>query len=109
MMIAMAKKNRQQLQRLIAKKQQLQAVQSSGYKLVVEPKAATVQPAGQPTEKPSEISAASKPIAISTEIRRTLISILIVVVLLAGSYIASRKTNYLDRTGNWLYHSLRLS
>jgi len=44
-----------------------------------------------------------------TGMRRTLVSSLVIILLLAGAYIANGKTSYVKDMGDSIYHSLRLN
>ena len=104
----MAKKNRQKLQQLIAKRQQLQVLQTN-----------------QPTSPTTQPKLSSQPLALTTaepitdqpainyqvgrEIRRTAVSIGVIIILLAAGFIVDKKTSQFQIFGDWLYRNLRLA
>lgn len=99
----MAKKSKKNLQKILAKRQQLEQLSTTSLTpaLPEEPKKAT--------QLPTEKSVAALPAySHNRELIRTGISILIIAVLLVGVIIFDRQRDDLNTFGNWLYSTLRL-
>lgn len=102
----MSKKNRQNLQKLIAKKQQLQqiaqgAIVSFSESTVLEQyekPAATVLPTAVSQSKTTSDRALGK----------TAVSIVVIAGLLVAAVIFDNKSPYLNQFGDWMYNALRL-
>ncbi|MEK7202183.1 MAG: hypothetical protein AAB669_01470 [Patescibacteria group bacterium] len=116
----MSKKKKQNLQKLIAKKQQLQQVaqgavvsfgESSQIETFQKPESAVV-PAPISRPKPSSPSTSSgSPRGYSRgdrALRKTAVSIVVIAALLVTAVIFDQKSPYLNQFGDWIYWALRL-
>jgi hypothetical protein len=102
----MAKKHKRNLQELLEKKRQLQQIQKTNSGSLPEMATVAVAPGATKTSSTEPLFSATQPRRV---IGRTLVSVLIVALLLSGSVIASRETDYLNQFGAWLYQALRLA
>jgi len=106
----MAKKQRRNIQELLEKKRQLQAIQknnsgtlsSSGFSQSDSQNSDSVP--DQLTAKGSAFTPRHRQV-----IGRTLISVLIITTLLIGVAVFERRNDRLDQFGTWLYQALRLA
>lgn len=108
----MAKKNRQKLQQLIAKRQQLQTVQAGRptTEQVVRPSVPPSPVTNQPTVV--NLPPDNQPVAsysVGRELRRTVVSIGLIIILLGVSFWVDHKTTYFQTFGSWLFVHLRLN
>jgi len=104
----MAKKNKKNIQKLLAKKRQIQQLGSKSV-LPELPNHLTSEPT--PTALPVT---KTTPILLGEnthlkELKRTIISILVIALLLAAVVIFDQNNNLLDQFGNQLYNGLRLN
>ena len=102
----MSKKKKQNLQKLIAKKQQLQQVaqgavvsfgESSQIETFQQPDSAVVP---TPISRPKPAS--------DRALRKTAVSIVVIAALLVTAVIFDQKSPYLNQFGDWIYWALRL-
>jgi len=107
----MAKKQKRNLQKLIAKKQQLtQVIQGATISFEETPviiPAQKVRPAiaaqsTQPATHPLVTTGAGR------ELRKTAVSIVLIALILTAAIIFDHKTPYFSHFGDWLYKTLRL-
>ena len=113
----MSKKNKQKLQKLIAKKKILQKIEQAGAILsftskdeaVVERKLADSLPQKSPILNRNIVAINTPTHSITRDLRRTTVSLIIIAILLVGAAIASGKTSYGNTLGNWMYQILRLN
>lgn len=107
----MSKKKKQNLQRLIAKKQQLQQVaQGAAVSFKETP---VIVPA--PKVEEEIITLPNHPVTTplmtmgaGRELKKTTLSIVLIALLLIAAVVFDRKTPYLNHFGDWLYRALRL-
>lgn len=99
----MAKKRAQNIQRLLAKKQQLQRLQEDSSGETLPSPAVIDQPviAAKP-ELPALPAGDSKPVL------RTLISVGIIAIILTTLTLTAQSNHYLTSFGTWLYQTLEL-
>ena len=102
----MAKKKKQNLQKLIAKKQQLQQIaqgavvsfsENSQVEAFQKPETAVVPAA---TFRPKPVS--------DRALRQTAVSIVVIAALLVTAVIFDNKSPYLNQFGDWIYSALKL-
>lgn len=107
----MSKKNKRKLQQLIAKKQQISQINTGVVVTFNENPVTDVVMHSKPTE--SFVSSAHQNEAITSsrasELKRTAVSIVIIIILLAGAVIFDHKAPYFNNFGAWLYRALRLN
>lgn len=102
----MAKKKKQNLQQLIAKKQKLQQV-TQGAVISFEPQTEIVSaPKTEAAIVTEELQAT--PNTSGRELKKTAVSIVLIAVLLVAAVIVDKKLPYFSEFGNWLYRALRL-
>ncbi len=102
----MAKKKKQNLQKLIAKKQQLQQIAQGA--VVSFSDSAPIEPYHKP-EVAVVKATLSQPKATSDRaLRKTVVSIAIIALLLIVAIILDQKSPYLNQFGDWIYSALRL-
>lgn len=101
----MAKKHGKNLQKLLAKKQQLQRLQESPSTV------AEALPTPVVADRPA-IAAAPElpalPVGDNKPVKRTLISVAIVAVILTVLTLTAQSNHYLGSFGDWLYETLKL-
>lgn len=102
----MSKKKKQNLQKLIAKKQQLQQVAQGAVVSFSENSQI------ETSQKP-ETAVQSTPIyrpkpASDRALRKTAVSIVVIAALLVTAVIFDQKSPYLNQFGDWIYWALRL-
>lgn len=104
----MAKKNKKNIQKLLAKKRQIQQLSSKAPapELVDH---STKEPAiaALPVEKVSPALLTEN--THIKELKRTVVSIIIIALILTAIVIFDKNNNLLDQFGNQLYNSLRLN
>lgn len=102
----MAKKKKQNLQKLIAKKQQLQQVsqgtmvsfnENSRIDTFQKPEVAVIQTT---TQQPKATR--------DRALRKTAASIIVIALLLVAAVIFDKKSPYLNQFGDWIYAALKL-
>ncbi len=113
----MSKKKKQNLQKLIAKKQQLQRI-AQGTSLTFSEKT-EVEPFQKPVTaeiapvRPSvnailPVEKTQPKITADRALRHTAGSIVIIAILLIAAVIFDQKSPYLNQFGDWIYSALRL-
>ena len=102
----MGKKKKQNLQKLIAKKQQLQQI-AQGAVVSFEEKAKT-EPYQIPEAAVAAVTTYQPKVAGDRALGKTAISIVIIAVLLVVAVIFDRRSPYLNQFSDWLYNALRL-
>lgn len=107
----MAKKNKKNIKQLIAKKQQLHALEQ-GYTVTI-PEAGQLITTPQKAELPPAAATHPEQKALADyrpgkEIWRTVITVAIITVLLVGLILADSRYHFLDGFGDRLYNLLRL-
>lgn len=103
----MSKKKKTRTQQLLDQKRQLQQQlisTQSGPSLIGRKEEAKLEGA-----TPEKLAAPQLPDHQPTGMRRTVISSLIIVILLAGAVVANEKTSYIHDMGDSIYNSLRLN
>lgn len=100
----MGKKQKKNLQKILAKRQQLQQLGATNT-LEQLPEPATPQRALEGDKPVAALEAPSH----KRELLRTLVSIAIITVLFVGVVLYDRQRNDLQDLGNWLYSELRLN
>lgn len=102
----MAKKSKKNLQKILAKRQQLQQLNTSAAPASLPEPSEELKALPTVTQK----SVAALPAySHNRELVRTVISIAIIAALLIGVVIFDRQRDDLATFGNWLYNTLRLS
>lgn len=102
----MSKKKKHNLQKLIAKKQQLQQITQG--KVVVFGESAEIE-SYQETVHTVVTSTKYQPkITTDRALRKTALSIVVITILLVTIIIFDQKSPYLNRFGDWIYSALRL-
>ncbi len=102
----MSKKKKQNLQKLIAKKQQLQQVAQGA---VVSFSENSQIETFQKPETAVQSAPISRPKPVSDRaLRKTAISIVVIAALLITAVIFDQKSPYLNQFGDWIYSALRL-
>lgn len=101
----MSKKQKKNLQQLIAKRQQLQQVSQSA-----SPTSPSLPSQDGSIALPAPVSlpALNADNHIAKEVRRTVISFVFILLLLVVAVIIDRQTPYLSQFGDRLFHFLRL-
>lgn len=102
----MSKKKKQNLQKLIAKKQQLQQVAQGA--VISFNETAPIEPYRKPEEAIIENASYQPKITRDRALRKTAVSIIVIAILLVVAVIFDKKSPYLNQFGDWLYSALRL-
>ncbi|MEX1051881.1 MAG: hypothetical protein WEC83_00630 [Patescibacteria group bacterium] len=99
----MAKKRSKNIQRLLAKKQQLQRLQeTSSPEALPSPLPAELPAISAPAELPALPAGSNRPVI------RTLASVAVVAIILVGLTVTAQSNQYLASFGDWLYLTLEL-
>ena len=102
----MAKKKKQNLQKLIAKKQQLQQVAQGT--VVAFSENSKVETYQKPETAIVETTTYQPKATRDRALRKTAASIVVIAVLLVAAVIFDKKSHYLNQFGDWIYSALRL-
>ena len=102
----MSKKKKQNLQKLIAKKQQLQQV-SQGSVLSFN-ESSQVETLQKPEVSISQKTFSQPRATRDRALRKTAASIIVIALLLVAAVIFDKKSPYLNQFGDWIYAALKL-
>jgi len=102
----MAKKKKQNLQKLIAKKQQLQQVAQGA--VVSFSENSQIENFQKPEVAVTQTTTYQPKATRDRALRKTALSIVIIAVLLVAAVIFDKKSPYLNQFGDWIYNALRL-
>lgn len=103
----MAKKSKAKLQQLIAKKERLQNLQPAN--ITFDEKAPELpKPVAEKAAAPTTTKHKLATHHVTSELTRTVISVIIITVLLVAAVIFDRRQPTLNEFGSWLYQALHL-
>ncbi|MCR4277711.1 MAG: hypothetical protein NUV80_00285 [Candidatus Berkelbacteria bacterium] len=102
----MSKKKKQNLQKLIAKKQQLQQIAQGS--VVSFQENSLIETFQKPEVAISPTTTYQPKATRDRALRKTAFSIVIIAILLVTAVIFDKKSPYLNQFGDWIYWALRL-
>lgn len=102
----MSKKKKQNLQKLIAKRQQLQQVAQGAVLSFSEN--SQIETFQKPEVTVTQTTTYQPKATRDRALRKTAVSIVIIAVLLIVAVIVDKKSPYLNQFGDWIYSTLRL-